>query len=426
VRRLPPESLAFTLLLGGLATLPSFAIDMALPVLPEIASSVGVPVGRAALTISVFMAGFALGPLLVGPLSDRIGRRPLLVLGCSMYAGFGVLTTVSSSLGPLLLGRFLMGAGGGACGVLVVAVVRDLFDGAEARVRQSYVNLASGIAPVVAPSLGVVVASFGGWRAIYGGLSLGGLLLLVIVGLGLAESLPPRVADGPPARRILSTYARVLRHRVSTGYALVVALSFAALFAYISGSSLLLIDLLHVSQRTYGLLFACTALGLVGGAFASARLSRRGVSHERLMFGGLGALAVSSVALLGLTLTGGITVPTLVSLAFVGFVGQGIVRPNAVQGAVEPVPESAGAASAVLSGLQMLAAALASALVAALFHGRSALPVTGVMAVSAVGAVAVYAGLVRPAERRGAEQAELRSHGDPHGRSTPSIPVTPQ
>ncbi|MDB4882674.1 MAG: drug resistance transporter, Bcr/CflA subfamily, partial [Gemmatimonadetes bacterium] len=163
--RLDPRSLPFTLLLGALVTLASFATDMGLPVLAETARSLHVPSGRAALTLSFFLAGFAAGPLLSGPLSDHFGRRPVLLTGCGMFAVFGALGAFSHSLRALLLWRFLMGAGAGGCQVLVLAVVRDLFTGTEARVKQSYVNLAGGVAPIIAPTLGIAIASFGGWRA---------------------------------------------------------------------------------------------------------------------------------------------------------------------------------------------------------------------------------------------------------------------
>ena len=166
MRPLRPHTLSFTILLGALATLASFATDMGLPVLAEMAQSLGVAPGRAALSLSVFMAGFALGPLVFGPVSDHVGRRRVLLGGCAMFAVFGGLGAFSRSLGALLLWRFLMGIGAGATQVLVVAMVRDLFTGVEARVKQSYVNLAAGVAPIVAPTLGVAVATMGGWRAI--------------------------------------------------------------------------------------------------------------------------------------------------------------------------------------------------------------------------------------------------------------------
>jgi DHA1 family bicyclomycin/chloramphenicol resistance-like MFS transporter len=400
MRRLRPHTVAFTFLLGALATLASFATDMGLPVLGEMAASLGVAPGRAALSLSVFMAGFALGPLVFGPVSDHVGRRPVLLTGVAAFAVFGALGAFSQTLGAVLLWRFLMGIGAGSCQVLVVAIVRDLFTGVEARVRQSYVNLAAGIAPIIAPTLGVAVATLGGWRAIYTALAVGGVVLTAIAALRLGETLPPTPHESFEVRRALAGYERVLRHRISIGYAAVIALNFGSLFAYVSGSSLVLIGILGVSRRVYGLLFAVTSFGLMVGALSNARLSRQGISHARLIAWGLGIIVVTSVVLLALTLLGAITPAVLVGLAVIGFVGQGIVRPNAVQGALEPVPESAGVASAVVSGLQMLVGGISSAIVAAWFDGRSALSVTAMMAITALLSASVYVLVVRPAERR--------------------------
>lgn len=400
MHRLRPHTVAFTFLLGALATLASFATDMGLPVLAEMAASFGVAPGRAALSLSAFMAGFAFGPLFSGPVSDHVGRRPILLGGVAMFALFGALGAFSRTLGAVLLWRFLMGIGAGSCQVLVVAMVRDLFTGVEARVRQSYVNLAAGIAPIIAPTLGVAIALLGGWRAIYGALAAGGMVLFGVAALRLGESLPPTPHERFEVRRALAGYGRVLRHRVSLGYAGVIALNFGSLFAYVSGSSLVLIGILGVSRRVYGLLFAATSFGLVIGALTNARLSRRGISHARLIAWGLGTIVATSVLLLVLTLAGVLTVWILVSLAVIGFVGQGMVRPNAVQGALEPVPELAGLASAVVSALQMVLGALSSAIVAAWFDGHSALPVTAVMAFTALASAGVYGLVVRPAERR--------------------------
>jgi MFS transporter, DHA1 family, multidrug resistance protein len=398
--RLDPHSGAFTVLLGSLVTLASFATDMGLPVLAETARSLGVKPGAAALTLSVFLAGFAIGPLVFGPLSDHYGRRPVLLTGCGMFACFGALGSFSRSLHALLLWRLLMGIGAGGCQVLVLAVVRDLFRGAEARVKQSYVNLAGGVAPIIAPTLGIAIASFGGWRAIYGALAIGGTVLLVVASVGLVESGRRGAPGELTARAVVDNYLRVLRHPVAFGYVLVIALNFGALFAYVSGSSLVLIGLLGVSQRTYGILFAATSLGLMAGALTSARLSARGVSQGRLIRSGLTVIVGSAVVLLALTLFGWLTAPVLVGFVIVGFVGHGIVRPNASQGALEPMSSIAGVASAVLSGTQMLTGALASALVAAMFNGRSAVAVTGMMALCASLSALVYARVVRPAERR--------------------------
>ena len=387
------------MLLGALVTLASFATDMGLPVLEPIAASLHVTAADAALTLSVFIGGFAIGPLAFGPVSDHYGRRPMLLVGLAMFALFGALGAFALSLRALLMWRFLMGSAAGGCQVLVLAMVRDMFTGSEARIRQSYVNLAAGVAPVVAPTLGVAVAAVGGWRAIYGVLAAGGTVLFAIVALRLGESATRNAGASLSMSQTGRSYARVLRHPVSLGYAFVIALNFGCLFAYVSGSSLVMIQLLGVSRPVYGYLFACTSLGIMAGALLTARLTRAGVPHATLIVAGESAIVGTALVLVVVTLAGGLTVWTLVPLGVIGFIGHGMVRPHASQGALEPMPDIAGVASAVLSGVQMIVGAAASTVVAMLFNGHSAIAVTGTMAVCATSAALVYVGPVRRAER---------------------------
>lgn len=407
VPTLRPHSLAFTLLLGALVTLASFATDMGLPVLAATARSLGVSPARAALSLSVFIAGFAVGPLVFGPLSDRYGRRPILLGGCAAFALFGSLGAFAQSIQALLLWRTLMGIGAGTVQVLVLASVRDLFTGREARTKQAYVNMAGGIAPIIAPTLGIFVAGFGGWRAIYGVLAGGGIVLFMVATMRFGETAP-RTRHALSLRRTLGNYARVVRHPISFGNALVVALSFGSLFAFVSGSSLVLIGILGASQRVYGLLFAVTSLGLVTGAFTSARLTRRGVSHARLIGIGVVTTAILTVILLVLATTTLLRIGTFIPLVVLANVATGLTRPNAAQGALEPMPEIVGVASALLSGLQMLVGAVASALAASLYDGRTATAMTGTMAVCSVSAALVYLLVVRRAERAGLAGREFR------------------
>ncbi len=407
VRTLRPHSLAFTLLLGALVTLASFATDMGLPVLAATARSLGVSPARAALSLSVFIAGFAVGPLVFGPLSDRFGRRPILLGGCAAFALFGSLGAFAQSIQALLLWRTLMGIGAGTVQVLVLASVRDLFTGREARTKQAYVNMAGGIAPIIAPTLGIFVAGFGGWRAIYGVLAGGGIVLFIVATVRFGETAP-MTRHALSLRRTLGNYARVVRHPISFGNALVVALSFGSLFAFVSGSSLVLIGILGASQRVYGLLFAVTSLGLVTGAFTSARLTRRGVSHARLIGIGVVTTAIITVILLVLAITSLLRIYTFIPLVVLANVATGLTRPNAAQGALEPMPEIVGVASALLSGLQMLVGAVASALAASLFDGRTATAMTGTMAVCSVSAALVYLLVVRRAERASLAGREVR------------------
>ena len=397
---LNPKSAKFTLMLGALVTLASFATDMGLPVLAATAASLGVAPATAAFTMSVFMAGFAIGPLVMAPISDRFGRRRFLLTGCGAFALFGALGAFASSLPALLLWRFIMGAGAGTVQVLVVATVRDNFSGAEARVRQSYVNLAAGVAPIIAPTLGVWVASLGGWRSIYGALAGAGVALFVLVVAFMRDHARVTQSNDLTLGGTLRNYKRVLTHPVSLGYALVVGLCFGCLFAYVSGSSLVLIGLMGVGQKLYGLLFATTSLGLVGGSLLNARLNRRGVSHRKLIRVGLTIIVSVALSLLALSFTSLLGPAVIIALIVISHVGHGIVRANAAQGALEPLPDIAGVASAVITGMQMVIGATASAVAAELFDGKTAIAMAGTMSVCAVGAFCAYMFVVRPAERR--------------------------
>ena len=389
-----------TLLLGALVTLASFATDMGLPVLEETAQSLGVTAATAALTMSVFMAGFAVGPIVMAPVSDRYGRRRLLLAGVGAFTLFGALGTFATSLTALLVWRFVMGAGAGTVQVLVVATVRDHFSGAAARVRQSYVNLAAGVAPIIAPTLGVWIAALGSWRAIYAALAAGGVVLFALAMRLLPDNTASVSTTALTLGGTLRNYARVITHPVSFGYAVVVALCFGCLFAYVSGSSLVLIGLMHVEPGVYGALFAATSLGLVAGSFLNARLNRRGVSHSLLIRVGLGTIVAGSLVLAVLSRTTLLSPTIVVTLIVISHVGHAVVRANSVQGALEPMPEIAGVASAVITGLQMVVGAGASATAALLFDGRTAIAMTGTMLICSTGALAVYWFVVRPAIER--------------------------
>ena len=397
--RIRPSSFAFTLLLGTLSALPPLSIDMGLPALSLMAQTLGTTSAGASLSLSLFMLGFALGPLVYGPLSDRYGRRPLLLIGCGVFLTAGVGCAASGTLTALLTWRFIQGAGAGAGSVLVMAIIRDLFEGVVARTRLSYVSLVTGVAPMIAPTMGAWVLAVSHWRAIYATLAAGGLVLLVAVAFGLEESAP-RGKTALSMRGLRHSYARVLGHRLSFGYSLLNAFSFGCCFAYISGSPLVLMDVLGVSTSVYGTCFALTALAMMTGAFVNGRLSARGTSAARLLTLGLAIASGASTLLVLVTLGGVASVATLLPLFALNNFSLGLITPNATHGALHPMPDIAGVASAVLSGLRMLLGATASALVAFLFNGQSAIAVTGVMAGFAFASLAVYLLVVRPVAHR--------------------------
>lgn len=194
---LRPTSLAFTLLLGALGTLPPLSVDMNLPALPLVQLALGTTPGGAALTVSLFLVGFASAQLVLGPLSDRFGRRPVLLGGLLIYTCGGAVCAFAPSISALLVARLLQGVGAAGGTVMAFAVTRDLFSGADLRKRLSYITMVFSVAPLIAPSLGAIMLHLSGWRSIFAVLTGAGVLLVAAAGFGLHETHPPSNHPAP-------------------------------------------------------------------------------------------------------------------------------------------------------------------------------------------------------------------------------------
>jgi MFS transporter, DHA1 family, multidrug resistance protein len=397
--RIQPNSLGFTLLLGTLAALPPLAIDIGLPALAALGTSLNAPPASTGLTLSLFMAGFAIAQLVFGPFSDRYGRRPILLVGCGVFALANLMCAIAPSINALILWRLIAGMGAGAAAVLEMAIVRDLFEGVAARTQFSYINLVMSIAPMIAPTIGGLILTIANWRSIYGVLAVGGLVLAGAIAIGFGESIAYRDRSAIAPRRLMSNYLQVLNNRICVGYALVNALSFGCMFAYIAGSPLLLIQVLGISTTLYGWFFAATAFAIMGGSFLNRRLSKRGVPPSRLLKVGLTLAVVSAISLVLISISNHVRVVTLLPLLVLNTFCFGLIAPNAKHGALQPLPEVAGVA-AVLGFMQMaIGGTLASALVAFFYDGRTAIAMTSVMSLFALASFAAYATIVRPAEQ---------------------------
>ena len=396
--RIPPASMAFTVLLSFLVALPSFGIDMSLPALAETGAALRVTPARAGLMMSLFMVGFAIAPLFYGPASDRYGRKPIVVFACMLFTIAGIGCALAQSLPTLLMWRVVQGAGAGASMTIVLAIVRDLFEGQAARTKLSYVTITTMIVPMIAPTAGAALLGLGGWRVIHAVLAGVGLLVLLAMLLGFAESARIDPASQLVASVIARNYLRVLMHPLCLGYILVNSATFGALFAYVSGSSLVLINVVGLRPLQYGLVFAATSLGIMGGAFLNSGLSTRGVLPFYPLTAGLMLAVVSTMLLLAMTLVDWMPLPLFISLLVLGNLAFGLIAPNAMQGAMQPLPQIAGAAGAATGCIQMAIGAVVSGLVAALYDGHSALSMTAFMALCSLLALISYLLLARPAE----------------------------
>src|SRR5258706_9366250 len=227
--------MAFTLLMSFLSALPSFAIDMSLPALTETGAALRVAPAQAGLMMSLFMLGFAVAPLFYGPASDRYGRKPIVLFACMLFIVAGIGCALARSLSTLLMWRVIQGAGAGASMTIALAIIRDLFEGQAARTKLSYVAIATMIVPMIAPTAGAALLALGGWRAIHAVLAGVGLLLLLAMLLGFAESARVDAANRLVPSVIVRNYLRVLMHPLCFGFILVPPASFLSLFAYVSG-----------------------------------------------------------------------------------------------------------------------------------------------------------------------------------------------
>lgn len=396
--RLPPQSLGFMLLLAALGALPPFSIDLALPALTQIGISLQAGPDLVLLTLSVFMVGFALAQLVFGPVSDRFGRRPTLLAGLGLFSAGSVACAVAPNIELLLLSRLVEGCGAGAGMVMVFAIVRDLFEGVEARTKLSYVTVVLNVAPTIAPTIGAALLLVGDWRLGYWLLALGGVVLMLSIGFGIQESLPEKDPQALRFSRLFDNYRRIVTHRVAGAYVLVNALAFGGMFAWISGSAFVLMHVHRLSAQQYAVAFGGAALAVLVGSFISGRLSQSHIRMRVPMLVGLSGLFCAAALLLTISLLGALSLAPLYGLVLLASLSFGLVAPNAAHGVMQPMPHMAGVAGAALGFVQMAIGAIAAALVAWLNDGHSAWSMVVTMLLCASLALLIYLWRIVPVE----------------------------
>lgn len=377
--------------LAALTALGPLATDMYLPAMPAMAEALGTGPEQVQLTLSFYMAGFALSQLFCGPLSDRFGRRPVMIGGFALFLAASLLCAFAPDIEWLLAGRFLQALGGAAGPVLARAAVRDIHEPLEAARMLSYMASTMAMAPALAPVVGAGLLLFFGWKSIFLLLAFYAVAMLAILIWLLPEPLPVERRQSIAPRAILANYRMLLGQRTFIGYTLTNATAFAGMFAYLSGSSFVLIEFMGVSPTLYGLLFILTVAGFFCGSLISGRYSRRGSDRLIRHATRLCALGGVSMAILALF---GVYSPWAVILPYIFYmVGFGIIMPQSMAGALAPNPQCAGSASSLFGFLQMTIAALGGALVGQLHDGTS-LTMTLAIGLSGVLALLAYRGLV--------------------------------
>ncbi|WP_409236027.1 multidrug effflux MFS transporter [Streptomyces sp. PA5.6] len=386
-----------TLVLGGLTAVPALSMDMYLPALPEVTDALSAPAATVQLTLTACLMGMALGQLVVGPMSDKWGRRRPLLIGLLVY----VIATATCAFAPtaeLLIGfRLLQGLAGSAGIVIARAIVRDLYDGVAMARFFSTLMLISGVAPVAAPLIGGQVLRFTDWRGIFVVLTVVGTALTLLVWRRLPETLAPEKRHSGGTVEALRTMKSLLADRVFAGYMIAGGFAFAALFAYISASPFVIQEIYGASPQTFSLLFGVNSVGLIAAGQINGKVLVGRTSLNKVLAVGLAMVTVAAVALLLMTtgVFGDVGLLPVAAGLFVLMSSMGLTLPNTQSLALIRTPHAAGSASALLGTSSFLVGAVASPLVG-IAGEDTAVPMAVVQLACALAAIACFVGLCRP------------------------------
>jgi len=391
------ERLRVILVLGALIALGPLTIDMYLPALPAIAEDLNTPSSAVQLTLAGTLVGLALGQLVIGPLSDIVGRRLPLIVGTGVHILASLACIVAPNIAVLGGLRVIQGLGAAAAAVVAMAIVRDLFSGRAAATVLSRLMLVMGVAPVLAPSLGGAVLLVGSWRLVFAALAIMGVALMTLAIVSLRESLPPERRRASGVMPVLRTYRSLLRDTQFVVLVMVAALAMSALFAYVAGSSFVLQEEFGLDEQQFAIVFAAGAISLIGASQLNVLLLGR-FAPVQIVLSALpfGVVAGAIMVVLAVTEVGGMAgfvVPLWFVLGAVGF-----VMPNAPALALSRHGEAAGGAAALLGAAQFGLGAIVAPIVGAL--GNDAIAVsTTMVATSAAALIALGSVTVLSARR---------------------------
>jgi len=389
--------------LAAAVALGPLAIDMYLPALPAMGEALSADTGQVQLTLSIYMVGFALAQLICGPLADRFGRKPIMIGGFLLFAIASVVCALATNIETLILCRFLQALGGSAGPVLGRAAVRDIYSPRDAARIMAILASIMALAPAVAPTLGGFMVVSLGWSSIF--LALGGyaLIMAVVAAVGIPEPMRPENRQSLRIGSLWKNYRAIASDISFLGYTLTNSLTFAGLFAFLSGSSFVLIDFLGVEPQYFGLFFACIVTGYIGGNLTAVGLGRS-LTPDQILIRGL-IVAVAGGSLMAALATAHIyNVWAVILPQSLLMVGVGMVLPQTMAGALANFPSMAGSASALFGFTQMVVAATVGALVGH-FHNGTSLVMAGIIATCAIGALGSYLLLVQRHPAPGFEPA---------------------
>lgn len=390
-------SLLVTLVLGGLTATPPLAMDMYLPALPEVTRSLHASAATVQLTLTACLAGMAFGQLVVGPMSDRWGRRRPLLVGLAVYVVATALCAFAPTLELLVAFRLAQGLAGAAGIVIARAVARDLYDGVAMARFFSTLMLISGVAPIVAPLIGGQILRVTDWRGVFVVLTVVGALLTAVVWAKLPETLAPADRHDGGVGETFGSMRRLLADRAFTGYTLAGGFAFASLFAYVAASPFVMQEIYGASPQAFSLLFGLNSIGLMIMGQVNGRVLVGRVGLDKVLGIGLVVVVVAAVALLLMSLGtfGEVGLVPVAAALFVLMSAMGITLPNTQTLALMRTKHAAGSASALLGTTSFLIGAIASPLVGVAGED-TAVPMAVVQLAAALVALACFLGMCRP------------------------------
>jgi len=371
---------AIVAVLGALVALGPLTTDLYLPALPSLTADLHSTAPAAQLTLTGSLLGLALGQLVFGPLSDRLGRRRPLLVGMSVYTLATVICALADSMTVLVAGRSLQGAAGAAGLVIARAIVRDRLEGVAMIRFLASMGLISGLAPIFAPVVGAQLLHVTDWRGTFLVLALLGALLTAGAAVWLRETLPPERRHGGGLGTTVRAIGGLLRDRRFLGYVLTTTFAFGALFAYVGGSSVVLQTVYDISPQTFSLVFAVNSIAVVGFTQLNGRVLVQRFSSPLLLTGGLATTALAGAAVVLCTTVWHTGLAGVWPALFVLMASMGIVLPNSSAQALTMAPNAAGSASALLGTGTFLCGSLVAPLSSA--GGRPSALALGVIILS--------------------------------------------
>ena len=385
--------MVYILVLGALTALGPFTIDLYLPAFPVIETDLQATTALIQLTLTATALGFAFGQLLVGPWSDRVGRRLPLIVATSVHVFASLGVAIAPGIEWLIVFRVLQGAGAAASGVVAIAIVRDLFGGLPLVRMLSRLSLVSGLAPILAPVIGSQLLLLFPWRGIFVFLAAYGVLVVLAAVFFVVETRPVERRTDVGHSTMRERYASLFGDRIFVGVAIIAGMSFSGLFAYLSSSSFLFQQVYGLDPQQFGLLFAINSLGVVGGVQTSAYLARS-IAPQWILAAAVTALLLAASSIVVLDALGAGLLGVLIPLWFFIF-ACGFTFPLTQALALVNHGSEAGTAASLLGALNFGLAGLISPLVG-VFGITTAIPMGAIMGCTALVSIVVLWTVVRP------------------------------